>query len=510
VLEQAGAGRGAPRRRLLRELRSPVTAVLLLAVVFAGIPLVAWLTPEQHVEVLGQRIGVGGQAPSPTASGPVQVVQLGSTSYDLRGVEVAGPLRPRLSLGPIRRSEIPADVLRPGSAPAVEAAAAQEIVGGFVAWYLWATLGVVAVALAASGLAGCVRVLAGLRRAARSGGPPPHLGGLAAGLAGSVGRMTGLAVVVALLAWGASGVAAYRGTVAGLRDVRSLSDLVGATTITPSPVGPPVFGYAGAVIGDSRVARVGGPSLPDPSPLDEACDRSADSAAAELALLRGERALNLACADAGIVSGLRGSQLRGGVNVPPQVGRLQQVQELDWVVVAIGPNDIGWSDFLLYCYGVPTCDDRLAEGEFDRRLTAFDRAWAALLADLAALPGAPDVVVVTSYDVLPVDPAPDCPVLRGPADVPGLDQRKAALLAEFNLRLNRVLTTGAERYGFAVAEPPLTPLCWAVLDGMGPDLQDLDDPEPFHPTAAGSLRLAAAVSAALSAAQALPRPAPED
>ncbi len=36
------------------------------------------------------------------------------------------------------------------------------------------------------------------------------------------------------------------------------------------------------------------------------------------------------------------------------------VRGLDFVVVAIGPNDIGWSDFLQYCYGVEDCADALA------------------------------------------------------------------------------------------------------------------------------------------------------
>ncbi|WP_226353238.1 hypothetical protein [Pseudonocardia sp. ICBG601] len=123
-------------------------------------------------------------------------------------------------------------------------------------------------------------------------------------------------------------------------------------------------------------------------PEDRACGRSTDSLAAELARLRGEDVLNLACAGAGVAAGLRGPQLREGVTVDPQVGRLKQVRNLQWVVVAVGPNDLAWSDFLLYCYGLATCDDRLSDGEFESRLAGFARDVGALFTDLDTLPGA--------------------------------------------------------------------------------------------------------------------------
>ncbi len=56
-----------------------------------------------------------------------------------------------------------------------------------------------------------------------------------------------------------------------------------------------------------------------------------------------------------------------------------------------------------------------------------------------------------------------------------------------------MLTAGAEKYGFAVARPELGLLCADGGDGLGPDLQGLSDPFPFHPTGIGSLRMASAV-----------------
>ena len=44
-----------------------------------------------------------------------------------------------------------------------------------------------------------------------------------------------------------------------------------------------------------------------------------------------------------------------------------------------------------------------------------------------------------------------------------------------------------------MARPELELLCAAGGDGLGPDLQGLADPFPFHPTGIGSLRMASAV-----------------
>src|SRR6185436_14525536 len=154
------------------------------------------------------------------------------------------------------------------------------------------------------------------------------------------------------------------------------------------------------------------------------------------------RVLNLACPDATVTAGLRGPQDIGGQQVPAQVGVLRQVQGLRFVVVEIGPNDVGWTDFLRYCYGVPDCADTLTQNEFDYRLAAFDRAYGDLLVDLNDLPGRPQVIVVTSYGAFAQDA--DCSGTKA-AGYPGLD------------------------------------------------IQGMADPFPFHPTGVGSLRTASSV-----------------
>ncbi|MFP5021506.1 SGNH/GDSL hydrolase family protein [Pseudonocardia phyllosphaerae] len=487
-------------RALLREARSLPTVLLVLTIALVGVPLVLGLTPEKHVTVFGQDVAVSARVPPLTLHGPAQIVQLGNAEFDLTGVDVWGPMRPRLAIGPLQRPPDNSPMLSPETA-AHAGGAVQTVVDGFTTWYLWGAAGMVLAALLGSGLFACGRLLVALRRTRGHGHQPLHWDDFA----GPIGRMTTIGVTASVLIWGGAGVAALHGTSTGLQGITSLSDLVGATTVSPSPAGPPITGVTGAVVGDSRAARVGGPPVARPDADDATCGRSADSSAAELGLLRDENVLNLACGGASVESGLRGPQLRAGQTVPSQVGRLKQVQGLKWVNVAVGPNDLAWEDFLLYCYGLKTCDDRLSDGEFSLRLAEFARDTQALFSDLDALPGRPRVVVTLSYDPFPDAYDPSCPDMRGPSGTPGLDQSKVALLAERNRRLNDVLIDGAARYGFSTATPNLTPLCAPSGDGMGPDVQGLDQPDPFHPTATGSMRMAAAVSAALSQP---PPPAP--
>lgn len=476
-------------------VRSWPTVVLVLYCLVAGIPTAVALTPAQGVTAFGQYVGVGARPPDLSPVGPARIVQIGNTALDVERVRVWGPLRPQLTLGPVQRNAGAAAVFEPGAAERLGAAAVESVTRAFVTWYALAGAGLLAFTLLASACATALRTLLVLHRQSRAPGGHAPLTEILGHCVRGARRMTAVAVAASVLAWGAAGLLAYAGAAGGLRSVASLSQLVGARSLTPEPVGPPVDGFDGAVIGDSRVSLLGGPPLPGGSPDDAACGRSTDSLAAQIALLRDARVLNLACPSATITAGLRGPQEQGGRVLPPQVGLLKQVRGLDFVVVAIGPNDVAWTDFLLYCYGVADCADNLSQGEFDYRLAAFDNVWSDLLVDLNDLPGDPQVVVMTSYDPFP--PGAGCGDARGPAGYPGLTPEKIELLSERNDALNAVLTTGARAYGFAVVDPALRRLCEDAPDGLGPDLQGLGGPFPFHPTGVGSLRIAAGVSAAL-------------
>ncbi|MGE0300153.1 MAG: hypothetical protein AB7R99_26080 [Pseudonocardia sp.] len=496
------------RPTLLRELRAWPTVLLVLFCLGVGIPVTVALTPAQELVAFGQHVSVGARPPSLTLAGPAQLVQIGNTELDVERVRVYGPLRPRLTLGPVQRNAAAAVAFDPEAGPPARAAAVDAVADAYVTWYAWGGVGLLVFTLAAAAAAGGLRTLLVLRRHGHPDAAHRPAHELWAYCRGAVVRMGAIALVASAAAWLVSGALAVSGAAGGLADVRSLTQLVGAYHVPPAPAGPPVTGFRGAVIGDSRAVRVGGPPLPGGGTDDVACERSTDSLAAEVGRLQGTPVLNLACPGATVTSGLRGVQDRGGRIVPAQVGVLQQVEDLRFVVVAIGPNDLGWTDFLRYCYGVADCSDRLTQGEFDYRLAAFDRSYGDLLADLANLPDRPQVVITASYDVFAADPdaLATCPDARGPAGVPGLDAAKVALFAARNAALNEVLTAGAVKYGFAVARPSLRPLCPPATDdprgdarlvtshdGLGPDLQGLADPQPFHPTGIGSLRMASAV-----------------
>ena len=494
----------AARPGLLRELRSWPTVLLVAFCLLVGVPVTVALTPEQDVVALGQHLGVGARTPDATLSGPAQLVQIGNTELDMPRLRVYGPLRPRLTMGPVARNPDAARVFDPLTSAQAQAQAIDNVTRGFLRWYLWGGLGLVVFALAAAAAAGCLRMLLVLRARGRTGPDGLHaVAEIGHQLRGALARMTALAVAFSALAWVTAGGLAYAGTVRGLSEVGSLTDLVGSSSVSPAAAGPAVTGFSGAVIGDSRAVRVGGPPVADPQPADAACGRSSDSLAAEVAQLLDTSVINLACPSATVTTGLLGPQERSGLLLPPQVGVLKQVQGLRFVTVAIGPNDVGWSDLVTYCYAVQNCADNLSRGEFDYRLAAFDRDYGTLLAELAALPGRPEVVVVASYDALPPAPDPACRDLRGPAGAAGLSAAEVELITARTAELNAILAAGAQKYGFRVASPRLTPLCTPAptsagpatgAGAVGPDLQGLADAYPFHPTGAGSLRTAAAVA----------------
>jgi hypothetical protein len=471
-------------RALLREVRSWPTALLVVCTALTAIPVALLLTPGQEVVTLGQHITVKARPPSLSISGPAQIVQIGNTSLDVPRLRVYGPVRPRLEMGPAVRTEEAAQSLNPSTSAHAQSAAARTIGEGWLRWCAWGYLVVVGVTAGLAAIASCIRLL---RHQDRQ----------------RIVRMVAVSFVTTSVLWAGSCAATLAGA-SGLRQVRSFADLVGQYHLSPTPVGPKLYGYAGAVIGDSRAVRVGGPPVARPSRDDRDCDRSADSLAAEIGLGLPGQVLNLACPSATIRAGLMGPQQRGRRQLPPQVAILKQAQNIRFVVVVVGPNDLWWSDFIRYCYGADVCNDNFVKGNFEYRLTQFDRDYGDLLQELADLPSHPQVIVMGSYDVFDptaANPKVDCPDVKGPAGARGLTAEKIGFLNSLNQELNGVLASGAEKYHFDLAEPHVTRLCETSPDGLGPDLQGIHEPNAFHPTAMGVVRLAASVIRLVQAAE---------
>lgn len=484
----------------------PYALLTLAAAVLVAIPAAITLTPAQQTTIAGQQVGIGATTPRGGWlggwRGPAQLQQIGETVVDLGPVRVRGPLRPRLQLGPVTRTDDLTTLLDPRDSGTARSGAVTAITTTFRDWYLLATVLLILITIGLIGVATTVRIWWVMARASRRRAQT-HVAEV---WHQQARRMRTTAVVGlggTLVVWGCVGLLAAHDTRAGLAGVSSLRDLVGAAPVKLRPAGPSVSGYAGAVIGDSRAARLGGRIAPDADKDAVACKRSTDSLAAQLSRLSDTGLVrNLACSGATIEEGLLGRQHRGHRAIPPQVSKLMSMPPLDYVVVMIGPNDLDWTAFLKYCYAFPRCDDRVSDGQFTYRLAAFDRAYGDLLAALDALPGHPDVVMVGSYDVFA--PGAHCASTAGPAGVSGLDSHNIALLRERNAELNSVLQAGAAAYDFGFVQPHLAPLCQQSDPEVGPDLQGLDDAHPFHPTGIGMVRLAASVFAAL------PAPAQDD
>lgn len=448
--------------------------------------LALWVTPRVSVSVVGQTVDVGAVPPAPpfALSGPGEADLFGEGPVPTV-VHFSGPVRPLIVWQRFNRNDAAATFLQSVGGSGSDGAAAavgERLAAGWGRYFL--RLVVVTALLAAGlylmgvGLGELVgrRVLPHRRRRRH------HLGMLSA-------------VVVSSLVL-AFGCTALTVTTAQhhLATVSTLADLVGTAPMAPLPKGTsvPKAGVAGVVIGDSTAAGVGNAPVVNATAEDSACGRSSDAYAVVLQSALDRRVLNLACSSATVDQGLLGAQRAGGTTVPPQVGVLRSMPAVSFVIVSIGANDIGWSEFLGYCAVMRRCDDAASDRLFRSRLDAFRIQYAQLLQQLSDLPGRPRIIVNTYYD--PFDSNTPCPqiVAAGRASSTDLAQEVAQRIDPLRARLetlNDVLSEGAAAFGFAVAHPR--------FDGHGicaeqPWVQGLSEPAPFHPRAAGELAIAAA------------------
>ncbi|MBA2307764.1 MAG: hypothetical protein H0W01_00300, partial [Pseudonocardiales bacterium] len=84
---------------------------------------------------------VGARAPSWSISGPAQLVQVGNTELDISRLEVHGPLRPQLTMGPVLRNDAAAAVLDPATSARAQQDAVTTVGDGFLRWYVWGAIG---------------------------------------------------------------------------------------------------------------------------------------------------------------------------------------------------------------------------------------------------------------------------------------------------------------------------------------------------------------------------------
>ena len=473
---------------------------------FVVLPLVAMVlallvTPPVSVSAFGQTVQVGAVTPSLSLglSGPGQADLFGEGTLDTVQ-HFNGPIRPKIVWQRFNRNAAASQFLQSTSANGRRTVktgsreVGSALAAGWSAYFrrLFLVAALVGGALYLLGV-GAVALLQGHAHQHRS--RRHHL------------ALLGLSVVLSLAVTATFTALTVVSAAHQLGKVTSLSDLVGTAKLAPVPitVGAKRTDVDVVVIGDSTAAGIGNTPLAKPSRTDRICHRSADSYADALGSLTGLSVLNLACSSATIAAGLLGPQQAGTATLPPQVGVLQSVTSASVVVVSIGANDVGWSDFLRYCYGLTRCDDQASESLFLSRLDSFRVQYTQLLQQLADLPGHPTVVVNEYYD--PFGDSFDCPDLTDPkarsgapkgygfAADPGADNQDEKIAQKVDpleselARMNEVIEQGAGAFGFTAVRPRFgghelcTDQSW---------VQGLGDKAPFHPNSAGELAIAAA------------------
>ncbi len=447
-----------------RVVRILAGLLALLVVTVAAIAFALRVTPLQSVSAVGQTVQVGATSPSMSLSGPGQLDLFGQSLPTQASFD--GPVRPRLVLTRITiNAQIAGLLKRAGPSATVDGLGA-ALAAGWQRYFAW-EIGFVAVGAVVLGVA-----LAGLVR-------PPW-------------RRAGLWVVVAVLVAEAANVGGIlwtaRSAPSVLAGVDSLNALVGRAPAAPIPAGPGGSqpGVAAVVLGDSTAAAPGNPLVASPSRQDKACRRSSDSYAVQLARVNSWVVENLACSSATIPEGILGPQRVGSLSIPAQLAVARRAVDARAILLSVGADDVNWSVLVRLCAMSVTCDDAASTAYFQSLLNDFTTSYYDLLAQLAALPNHP-VVVVNLYYV-PFDPRLGC------LDQVGLTGPKQKVLLDRLSALNAVLAKGAAVFGFRVGQPDFTghEICTAQ-----PYVQGLSDPAPFHPTTAGELAIALADQQAL-------------
>jgi lysophospholipase L1-like esterase len=444
--------------RPLRAARAAAFYAVIFAVVAAGaIWLALRVSPLQTVSAAGQTAQVGATLPNASLRGPGELDLFGQVMATKP--DFAGPIRPKLALEHVTIDPQVIQMLRADGPSKVELTLSQQLAAGWEHYFLWETL--IAVGFAVVPLV----AIAALRRR-------PAIWKMVAG---------GVAVVIVVNVGGIALTAS--GTPKVLRSVKTLDDLVGVDPLTgTAPASAPQPGVQVVVMGDSTAAGWGLPWGPDPNAEEEACGRSPQSYAEDLATANQWDVLNLACGSATIADGLLGPEvLYNGQVAPPQMPQAAAATHAKLIVVSVGADDLAWSVMTQLCAAQTVCDDKVSSAYFTQLLNTFTRNYYQLLSDLDGLPAHPAVLVNLYYSPFGAN--------VGCLQKYGIDPAKVKVLLARLGQLNKVLQQGANLFGFGVATPRFTghELCTAV-----PWVQGANDPAPLHPNAAGELAIALA------------------
>ena len=203
------------------------------------------------------------------------------------------------------------------------------------------------------------------------------------------------------------------------------------------------------VIGDSTAAGAGLPAVRDASRADQACGRSTDSYAEDLARSNGWQVMNLACNSATISQGLLGPEGRGGETVPAQLDAAQRATHASAVIVSVGADDLDWSAMLRLCaVGQDAATTRPPPPTSSSSCTRSARTTSSCSTSSRRCPAHPQVIINRYYN--PFDLQLAC------LGKVGLTAAKERTLSSRLATLNAVLAKGAAEFGFTSVKPDFT------------------------------------------------------
>jgi hypothetical protein len=458
-------GQETAHRRLLK--RSSVWFTLMLgSSILLGAVCLALLTPPITTNAFGQVWSVGAQPPSFSLLGQAQMTEAG----------VPIPLLPTQTYGPVRMSANAGLFdLKQNALSGSWKHDGDKLAHAWGTW-LWHALALFFVLVLGAWLV----ALKYLRRE----------------LLPRSRRLTLLMAVLGSTIVFAGCEAAGTIGLEGVSKAPNLNAIFGANLATvphqPSPAHQDAVSE-GAVIGESVAAHVGGIHARWP------CWRSDDSLAYWLGQFTGYAWRNLACSGATIPDGLIGPQSIGlgtkhEVTLPAQVSELANIANLRQVVVAIGPNDLGWTFQMGLCLYTNSCGNHLSDTDFALRLSRLTINDVKLLDSLSKLPTHPHVTVVLQYDLM----SPQATSERLHClDSSSLSPAEIQLMRNYNLRMNQVLQASAAHYHDPVATPNLNELCPASPGSQ--DIEHIYDSHGHisqlaaHPTPQGERKIARAI-----------------
>jgi lysophospholipase L1-like esterase len=431
------------------------------------------VAPLQTVSAAGQTAQVGATMPSASLSGPGELDLFGQVIPTK--VDFPGAIRPKLALDHVTINSQVVQELRAEGPSKLEITLSQQLVSGWEHYFVWETL--IAVGFAVIPLV----AVAGVRRRPK------------------VWKMVGAGIAVVIVV-NVGGIAlTASGTPQVLRSVKTLDDLVGVNQVTgTTSYDTPQPGVQAVVIGDSTASGWGLPWESNATSLDEACGRSSESYAEDLAAADHWDVLNLACGSGTIENGLLGPEvLYNGQIAPPQLPQAAAATHAKVVIVSVGADDLSWSVMTELCAASAVCDDNVTNAYFTQLLDTFTRNYYQLLSDLSQLPAHPAVLINQYYSPF----GSDLSCLQQY----GMTQSKVQVLQARLQQLNTVLQQGANLFGFGVATPKFTGHELCTSD---PWVQGPTDPAPMHPNASGELAIALADQQAFPALSPSPVPLP--